>query len=382
MHGTFDLAALQGIATVARSGARTKRPSPPRRGLPAASAPPAGKPSPPSEPAPAPPAGSSVEELATGWRAALDAADGALRAAHGSLSPEEVSSRSQGLLAERATTLQLLRAVGRERGVPVRFLHLVPRRDLPRILDLPGRVAACVFELDGVLVASAELHVAAWQQTFDEFLVRRPEVPGRHLAPFHPQTDYPQHIHGKPRVDGVIAFLASRGVSLPLGAPADSPGTETIHGLANRKNEVLVHLIDVRGVRSFEGSRHYLEAVVEAGLRTAVVSASANSERMLARVGLSGLVDERIDGRTMTAQHLRKRPAPDVLLAACRALGVEPGATAVFETTSAGVAAARAAECAFVVAVDRGGRAPSLRAAGADVVTPDLGVLLESRLPR
>jgi HAD superfamily hydrolase (TIGR01509 family) len=320
-----------------------------------------------------------VYELATAWRGAFDAAESALDTGRRFVPPAELSAHRQLLGAERASTLELLKAVAREHGVTTTFLHLLPRRDLRNLLALPAQVTACVFELDGVLVLSAELHVAAWQETFDALLARRRGPLCEDVAPFA-RTDYARHIHGKPRLEGVLAFLESRGISLPPGRPDDPPGRPTVHGLANLKNEVLVDLIEERDVRSFEDSRRYLETAVEAGLRTAVVSASANSDRLLARAGLAGLVDACVDGRTMVTQHLGKRPDPDVLLAACRQLGVQPQASASFETTSAGVAAARAADFAVVFAVDRGSHADALRAAGADVVTPDLGVLLERRL--
>jgi HAD superfamily hydrolase (TIGR01509 family) len=155
---------------------------------------------------------------------------------------------------------------------------------------------------------------------------------------------------------------------------------ETVHGLANRKSQVLGRLIDERGVRAFEGSRHYLEVAHDAGVSCAVVSASAHTDAILQRTGLAGLVDERVDAETIVAEHLRGRPAPDRLLAACRKLGVEPAHAAVFETSTAGVAAGRTAGFRLVVAVDRTEDAAhiyALRAEGADVVVPALGSLLE-----
>jgi beta-phosphoglucomutase-like phosphatase (HAD superfamily) len=321
-----------------------------------------------------------ISQLAASWRGALDAAESALRAGRESLPPAEVSSRSQLLVAERAATLRLLRLLALERESSARFVHLLPRRELRGLLELPAHVTACVFELDGVLVASAELHAAAWQQTFDELLSDRRNAIRGEIAPFHTATDYARHMHGKPRLQGVIDFLESRGVGLPLGAETDPPGSATVHGLARRKNDVLVHLIEARGVHSFDDSRHYVETAVEAGLATAVVSASANTDRILERTGLADLIDARVDGHMMAAEHLRKRPAPDVLLSACRLLGVNPSAAAGYETTPAGVAAARAAAYGAVVAIDRSGHASALRDAGADIVTPELGALLERRI--
>jgi hypothetical protein len=169
-----------------------------------------------------------VYALAAAWRSALEAAESALGAARESLPPAELSLRHQRLVTERGATLRLLQAVAREQGVSTRFLHLVPPHDLRRVLDLPSSVSACVFELEGVLVAGAELHIAAWQQTFDEFLLRRQEVTPQHVPPFHSGIDYPRHMYGRPRLEGVTTFLASRGISLPYGAPSDPPGAATV----------------------------------------------------------------------------------------------------------------------------------------------------------
>jgi HAD superfamily hydrolase (TIGR01509 family) len=329
---------------------------------------------------PSPPRRIGADELCARWRAALDAADGALLAGAESLPRAEVARARGRVAAERGTTLRLLRALARERGESGRFLELAPRTDVRRLLGLPAGVRACVFTLDGVLIGSATLHAAAWRQTFDELVWARTERTGGRFAPFDPVRDYREHLHARPRLDGVRAFLASRGMRLPEGEPGDPPGAETVHGLANRKNEILRRRIDEVGVTAYAGSLHYLRTAAEGGLRRAVVSASANTPAILARSGLAPFVDASVDGATMVAEHLRPKPAPDALLAACRLLGVEPAETAAFETTPAGVAAARAAGCACVVAVDQFGQAAALRAAGADQVVPGLAELLEQRL--
>lgn len=321
----------------------------------------------------------SIDALCGRWRVALDAADSALRAA-AELPAEERAARVKRLIDERAATVALLRAVARERGEDASYLHLTPRRAAPRLLGLPPSVAACIFNLDGVLIESATLHVAAWAQTFDEFIWARTERTGGHFAPFDPRTDYPRHMHGKPRLEGVREFLASRGISLPEGEPRDRPGTETVHGLAGRKNEVLQRRIEEQGVTAYEGSISYLQTVREAGLSTAVVSASANTATILVQSGLASLIDTYVDGNTMIARNLRPKPSPDTLLAACDALGVTPGHAAAFETTPAGVEAARAAGFALVVGIDQFGLAAALRARGAAPIVPGLAELLAERL--
>jgi beta-phosphoglucomutase-like phosphatase (HAD superfamily) len=322
----------------------------------------------------------TADVLCPDWRGALDAAEAALRAARIFLPAREHGARSAGLTAERVSTLGLLKALAREEGESDRFLHLTPRRDARRVLALPPGVSACVFNLEGVLIGSAVLHAAAWTETLDEFIWARTERSGGRFAPFNPRTDYAQHIHDKPRLDGVRDFLASRGISLPEGNPEDPPGTETVHGLANRKNQALLRRLAEHGVTAYEGSRHYLETALEGGLHTAAVSASANTRTILEHAGLATLIECSVDGNTMLAEHLRGNPAPDTLLAASRQLGLEPEHAAAFETSPAGVAAARAGGCAFVVGVDRAGHADALRAEGADLVVPGLAELLERRL--
>jgi HAD superfamily hydrolase (TIGR01509 family) len=291
-----------------------------------------------------------------------------------------VARRRTELAAERGRTLGLLRARARERGEGARFLHLEPRSDARRLLALPAGVRACVFNLDGVLIPSARLHAAAWRQTFDEFVWARTERTGGRFAPFNPLTDYPALLHGRPRLDGVRAFLESRGIRLPEGSPDDEPGAETVPGLANRKNESLRRRLEEEGLSAYAGSVVYLRTAAECGLRRAVVSASANTPAILAGSGLAPLVEVAVDGNTMVAEGLRPKPAPDTLLAACAALGVPPAEAAAFETTPAGVEAARAAGFAHVVAVDQFGRGPALRAAGADELVGELAELLERRL--
>jgi beta-phosphoglucomutase family hydrolase len=322
-----------------------------------------------------------LDELALHWRTAFRAARDALGAAEG-LPEDERRARLHGLAAEVDETQSLLRALaprGR-RGIPP---LVVSQADARRLLGLPPEIAACVFNLDGVLIGSAALHVAAWAVAFDELIVNRVERTGGRFAPFDPHVDYIAHIHARPRLDGVRAFLESRGIRLPEGDLSDAPGTETVHGLANRKNQALRRALDEHGVHAFDGSYAYLELAHEAGVRCAVVSASANTEMILQRAGLSALVDERVDGETIREEHLRPKPAPDMLLAACRKLGVEPLRAATFETTGAGIVAARAAGFDVVIGVDGAlgaDRRELLRREGADTVVSGIDEFLEHRL--
>ena len=238
---------------------------------------------------------------------------------------------------------------------------------------------ACLFDLDGVLTDTAAVHNAAWTEMFDEYLRRRAERIGEEFVAFDPQADYPEYVDGKPRADGVRDFLASRGIHLPEGAASDPPDAETVNGLANRKNEALLRSIDEAGVAVFEGSRRYLEAVRDAGLRRAVVSSSANTRQVLEVTGLIDLVEGWIDGITIGVEGLKGKPAPETFLAGARCIDTDPARAAVFEDALAGVEAGRAGRFRFVVGVDRVGQADALRAHGADVVVGDLAELLEQR---
>jgi HAD superfamily hydrolase (TIGR01509 family) len=318
-----------------------------------------------------------AETLRARWRIAFDAADAAIRAAKGVLPPEELHQLAQRLAAERDSTARLLQ--GYLRDVPAPSFARLPLRprDARRLLGLPADVAACVFNLDGVLIGSAAIHAEAWTKTFDRFLSGRSDPTRGDFAPFDPRTDYRVHLHGKPRLEGVRDFLASRGISLPEGDAADEPGAQTVHGLANEKNVVLGRLLARRELSAYDGAREYLEIAHDAHVRCAVVSASVNTGTILEQTGLSNLVDGIVDGTTIVAEGLRPRPNPDILLAACDELEVPPRQTAVFETTPAGIEAARTAGAGRVIGVGRGDRIRELRASGADLVVIGLEELLD-----
>jgi beta-phosphoglucomutase family hydrolase len=239
-------------------------------------------------------------------------------------------------------------------------------------------VTACLFDLDGVLTQTAKVHAAAWKRMFDDYLRRRAARAGEAFVPFDPLRDYDEYVDGKPRDDGVRSFLASRGIQLPEGGADDPPGADTIHGLGNRKNEILLELIHAEGVQPYEGSVRYVEAARAAGLRRAVVSSSTNCRDVLAAAGIADLFEEVVDGVVAEREHLHGKPAPDTFLAGARALGVEPPHAAVFEDALAGVEAGRAGGFGCVVGVNRVGQAEALRAHGADVVVDDLAELLEA----
>jgi beta-phosphoglucomutase family hydrolase len=245
------------------------------------------------------------------------------------------------------------------------------------VLGLPTGVRACLFDLDGVLTKTAVVHAAAWKQMFDEYLRDRAKRTGDEFVPFDSDADYGEYVDGKPRSDGVRSFLASRGIELPEGDENDPPGAETISGLGNRKNEIVLRMIHEDGVEAYPGSVRYLEAVRHADLRRAVVSSSTNCHDVLVAAGIEDFFEARIDGVVAEREHLHGKPAPDTFLAGARALGVEPAAAAVFEDALAGVAAGRAGHFTCVVGVDRVNHADGLREHGATIVVRDLAELLE-----
>ncbi|HEX9832888.1 MAG TPA: beta-phosphoglucomutase family hydrolase, partial [Mycobacterium sp.] len=241
---------------------------------------------------------------------------------------------------------------------------------------LPERIRATLFDLDGVLTDTASVHKRAWKSMFDDFLKADAERARTQYLPFDIDTDYLKYVDGKRREDGVRSFLASRGVELPEGGPEDGADARTIHGLGNRKNEKFQHTLRSDGVEVFEGSRRYLQAAVDAGFGTAVVSSSANTREVLELTGLDRFVQHRVDGVTMREQNIAGKPAPDSFLRAAQLLDVTPAEAVVFEDALSGVKAGRAGNFGYVVGVDRVGQAEALRDNGADVVVSDLAELM------
>ena len=245
-------------------------------------------------------------------------------------------------------------------------------------LRLPQHIAACLFDLDGVLTRTAVLHAMAWKQTFDSFLDGRTGADGAPLAPFDVRADYAAYVDGKPRADGVRSFLASRGIELPEGSPSDAPSAGTVLALGRRKNELIRRLLETEGVEVYEGSVRFLSAVRDAGLACALVTSIENAAAVLRAAGLAHEFTAVVDGAVAHDLGLAGKPAPDVFLEGARRLRVAPAHAAVFEDALAGVAAGRAGGFGLVVGIDRIGQQDQLRTAGADVVVSDLDELLEA----
>lgn len=241
------------------------------------------------------------------------------------------------------------------------------------MIDL-DRYAAVLFDLDGVLTSTAELHFEAWKETFDAVLADQAPPAPRDRA--FARGDYNRHVDGLPRYDGVRNFLASREIVLEEGSPDDTADVATVHGVGRRKNDLVNRLIDERGVQVYDGSIEFLHDVRRRGLRTAVVSSSRNTPAILEAAGITPLFDGRVDGNVASERNLPGKPAPDTFLAAAADLGVPPARAIVIEDAIAGVEAGRAGSFGLVIGVDRSGQAEALRDAGADIVVKDLAELL------
>jgi len=232
-------------------------------------------------------------------------------------------------------------------------------------------LAAFIFDTDGVVTRTAVVHAGAWKDMFDAVLRARADAGGEPFIPMS-DTDYLRYVDGKARFDGVAAFLASRGIGLPYGAPDDPPERETICGLGNRKNAMFLEIVLERGVEPFESTLDLVRRLRTNGIRTAVVSASENAAAILAAAGAADLFEARVDGLDARALDLPGKPDPALFLEAARRLGIAASDAAVVEDALAGVEAGRGGAFGLVVGVDRGGQADELVAHGADVVVPDL----------
>lgn len=237
----------------------------------------------------------------------------------------------------------------------------------------PRDYDAVLFDLDGVLTRTADVHAAAWKKLFDDFLERRAKETGEPFVPFDMETDYRRYVDGKPRYDGVASFIAARGVSLPFGSPEDAPDAQTVHALGSLKDSYFKQHLSERGVRPYEASIELVRTLRAHEVKTAVVSSSVNCAAVLEAVGIAHLFDERVDGTDIVRLGLKGKPAPDAFLEAARRLNVLPERAVVVEDAVAGVAAGRAGRFGSIIGVDRSAQSQALRDAGADVVVTSLG---------
>ena len=235
---------------------------------------------------------------------------------------------------------------------------------------------AVLFDMDGVLTATASIHAACWKEMFDDFLRQYSEKSGQAFQPFQIERDYRLYVDGRPRYEGVRTFLESRGIHLPEGEANAPPSLETIYGLGNRKNNMVNEAIRSRGVEPFADSVALVRHLRETGFKTAVVSASANCQTVLEGAGIADLFDARIDGKVASEKKLPGKPAPDTFLAAAEILNVPPQRAVVVEDAISGVQAGRDGGFGLVIGVSREGDPEDLRKNGADIVVNDLSEVL------
>ncbi len=251
-----------------------------------------------------------------------------------------------------------------------------PPRD-PASVDIAA-YGAWLFDMDGVLTKTADVHAAAWKEAFDGFLREESARTGASYEPFDVGADYQQYVDGEPRADGVRNFLAARGITLPEGSDDDPPTARSVNGVGNRKNQLVLEVMKSQGVAVYDGAVALVRELRRRGVKVAVVSASENTQAALEAAGIADLFDARVDGLVVKQRHLNGKPAPDSFLEAATMLKVAPDAAVVIEDALAGVEAGRAGHFALVVGVDnhddegRNEYADELRAHGADVVVRDL----------
>jgi len=231
---------------------------------------------------------------------------------------------------------------------------------------------AVLFDLDGVLTPTADVHMHAWETMFRELFA------AWDIEPPYTERDYFDHLDGKKRYDGVASLLQSRSVEVPWGDPADPPSADTVCGIGNRKNEVFARLLRAEGIAAYPGSLRLLDALATHGTPVAVVSSSKNAEEVLAAAGIRDRFPVVMDGVIAERDHLASKPAPDVFVEAARMLGVDPARSAAVEDALSGVRSAVAGGFGLVVGVDRGVGAEHLLQAGAHVVVDDLDELVAS----
>lgn len=240
----------------------------------------------------------------------------------------------------------------------------------------PEDFDACLFDLDGVVTKTAAVHAKAWKRMFDEFLKARAEHDATDFVPFDIGSDYPEYVDGKPRYDGVRDFLKSRGIELPQGSPDDPPTAESICGLGNRKNTAFKAALKEEGVETYDGSLALIRHLRDVGIKTALVSSSANAKIILESCGITDLFDTIVDGHAVEDEGLAGKPAPDTYLRAAELLDTPPARAVVFEDAISGVQSGHAGHFGLVVGVDRVDHADELRVNGADVVSDDLAELI------
>lgn len=235
---------------------------------------------------------------------------------------------------------------------------------------------AILFDMDGVLTATAKVHSACWKRMFDEFLQKQAAKKGEDFVPFEIATDYKKYVDGKKRYDGVRSFLQSRQIELPEGSPDSPPDELSVCGLGNKKNILIHEVLNSDGVEVYEGSLKLVQYLREQKIPLAVVSSSNNCEAILRAGGINDLFDTRVDGTVAAELHLAGKPAPDMFIQAAKNLGAQVSKSVVVEDAISGVEAGRNGNFGLVIGVSRDDDPETLLKHGAKYVVSDLGELL------
>ena len=231
---------------------------------------------------------------------------------------------------------------------------------------------AIVFDLDGVITQTADIHARAWKRMFDDYYAKRGERDGKDYGQMDIETDYRIYLDGKPRYDGVQSFLESRDIDLPWGSPEDNPDLETVCGLGNRKNAEYLSVLKEQGVKPFDDAVEIVKKLRETGYKTAIISSSKNCKQVLEAANMLQMFDARIDGQVAAERNIPGKPAPDVFLTAVKDLGLEPSRAIVVEDAPSGVSAGKAGNFKLVIGLARDGKPDVLKTYGADVVLQSL----------
>lgn len=216
------------------------------------------------------------------------------------------------------------------------------------------QIQALIFDLDGVVTPTAEIHARAWQKMFNEYLRKKSQSDGKTYRLMNIPEDYPKYLDGISRHDGIRNFLKSRGIFLPEGMPDNGPETESIFGLGNWKNRYFRQVLENDGIQAYPDTLNFIRSQKAKGRRTAIISASKNCRDILKTAEIEYLFEVRVDGLLAEELHLKSKPAPDIFLEAARQLQVSPAHAAVFEDARAGVQAGKAGGFGFVTAINRG----------------------------
>lgn len=230
-----------------------------------------------------------------------------------------------------------------------------------------------IFDLDGVITGTAKVHSLAWESMFNGYLKEWAEQNSEPYVPFDPEEDYLKYVDGKPRMEGVKSFLASRDIELPFGELDDIPEKETVCGLGNRKNSLFTEILVKEGPEVYTTSVELIEKLIEAGIRIGIASSSRNCRLILELAGLEHLFETRVDGEVSIELGLKGKPNPDIFVTAASNLGLEPHECVVVEDAISGVQAGARGNFGLVLGIAREIEGGKLRQEGADIVVRDLG---------